>query len=131
MFGAFTALRGSIGWAGGLLHAHATCVRVKAYKEMTTIFCRLVDVLNNIEQTSALTDQFIGWGFRQDAYTNAFLTTTNYLKQHAAGKGLILGSAELAFDLGFDVPFVDDYRMGFRIGKQPAYVVIDKNRYEE
>jgi hypothetical protein len=131
MLGAFHTLRRLFGWAGRLLNSPAKCMRVNLYKVMTTMFCRLLDVLKNIEQTSALTDQFIGWGVPQDAYTNAFLTTTNYLTQHAEGKGLILGSAELAFELGFDSPLVDDYRMGFRSGKQPACVMFDKNPYEE
>lgn len=74
----------------------------------------------------------IGSRWRQDLYTNAYVATTDYLKQHALGKGLIIGSAELGFALGFDNRVVvDDYRLGFRSGKQPAYVVIDRNRYEE
>lgn len=40
-------------------------------------------------------------------------------------------SAELAFQLGFHSNVVDDYRLGFRSGTKPDFIVIDKNRYDE
>jgi len=64
-------------------------------------------------------------------YRNKYLVTTAFLKQHASDSDLIMGSAELAFDLGFEKNLVDDYRLGFRSGKKPDFVVIDRNRYEE
>ena len=67
----------------------------------------------------------------QNAYRNTYLATTQFLKQHAAPSQLIIGSAELAFQLGFDSNVVDDYRLGFRSGKKPDFIVIDKNRYDE
>jgi hypothetical protein len=42
-----------------------------------------------------------------------------------------MGSAELAFELGFDGNLVDDPRLGYRSGKRPTFIVIDQNRYAE
>jgi hypothetical protein len=42
-----------------------------------------------------------------------------------------MGSAELAFELGFGGNLVDDPRLGYRSGKRPSFIVIDKNRYAE
>ena len=52
----------------------------------------------------------------QRAYSTIYLATTNYLKAHAQGKGVIMGSAELAFQLGYADNLVDDPRLGFRSG---------------
>ncbi len=41
-----------------------------------------------------------------------------------------MGSAELGFQLGFDSNLIDDIRLGFRTGKRPAYIVMEK-RYAE
>jgi hypothetical protein len=73
----------------------------------------------------------IGRRTTQNPYANIYLPTTEFLKQHATPSQLIMGSSELAFQLGFDANVVDDYRLGFRSGKKPDFVVIDKNRYEE
>ena len=67
----------------------------------------------------------------QRAYSTIYLATTDYLKAHAQGKGVIMGSAELAFQLGYADNLVDDPRLGFRSGKRPNFIVIDKNRYAE
>ena len=67
----------------------------------------------------------------QRAYSTVYLATTDYLKEHAQGKGLVMGSSELAFELGFVDSLVDDQRLGFRSGKRPNFIVIDKNRYAE
>ena len=67
----------------------------------------------------------------QRAYSTIYLATTDYLKAHAQGKGVIMGSAELAFELGYADNLVDDPRLGFRSGKRPNFIVIDKNRYDE
>jgi len=43
-----------------------------------------------------------------------------------------MGSAEFGYALGFDgVRLTDDQRLGFRSGKRPDFVVLDKNRYQE
>jgi hypothetical protein len=66
----------------------------------------------------------------QRAYSKIYLATTNYLKEHARGKDMIMGSAELGFELSHK-SLVDDPRLGFRSGKRPNFIVIDKNRYAE
>jgi hypothetical protein len=67
----------------------------------------------------------------QRAYSTNYLAATDYLKEHARGKGVIMGSSELAFELGYADNLVDDQRLGFRSGKRPDFIVIDKNRYDE
>jgi hypothetical protein len=67
----------------------------------------------------------------QRAYATAYLPVTAYLKAHAPGNGVVMGSAELAFELGYGDSLVDDQRLGFRSGKRPNFIVIDKNRYAE
>jgi 4-amino-4-deoxy-L-arabinose transferase-like glycosyltransferase len=66
-----------------------------------------------------------------NAYANIFLPATDFLNENAVGKGIIMGSAELGFELGFDGDLVDDHRLGVISGKKPAYIVIDHNRYED
>ena len=67
----------------------------------------------------------------QRAYSTIYLATTGYLKEHAQGKGVVMGSSELAFELGYVDSLVDDSRLGFRSGKRPNFIVIDRNRYAE
>jgi hypothetical protein len=73
----------------------------------------------------------IGRRVTQRAYSRIYLATTGYLKEHAQGKDIIMGSSELAFELGYVDNLVDDPRLGFRSGKRPNFIVIDKNRYAE
>ncbi len=73
----------------------------------------------------------VGRRILQNPYKNTYLATTDFLKQKASNSQLIIGSAELAFQLGFHANVVDDYRLGFRSGKKPDFIVIDKNRYDE
>ena len=73
----------------------------------------------------------IGRRVTQRAYSTIYLATTNYLKEHAQGKGIVMGSSELAFELGYVDSLVDDPRLGFRSGKRPNFIVIDNNRYAE
>lgn len=68
---------------------------------------------------------------RQDAYDTQFLDETKYLKQHSSPGDLIMGSAELGFELGFDGNLVDDYLLGYGSGKRPDIIVLDKNRYQD
>ena len=67
----------------------------------------------------------------QRAYTTIYLPVTGYLQAHAQGNSVVMGSAELAFQLGYVDSLVDDQRLGFRSGKRPNFIVIDKNRYAE
>ena len=67
----------------------------------------------------------------QRAYATSYLPVTAYLKEHTQSKDIIMGSSELAFELGYVDNLVDDQRLGFRSGKRPNFIVIDKNRYAE
>jgi len=81
----------------------------------------------------ALTVQLAVAGSRivQDPYHKNYLSATQFLKQHATAGDVVFGSAELAFQLGFDGQVIDDYRLGFRTGKKASFVVLDQNRYVE
>jgi hypothetical protein len=59
------------------------------------------------------------------------MAAVDFLKSHPVPGGVIMGSAELAFQLGFDGAVVDDYRLGYRSGKKPSVIVLDRNRYQE
>ena len=67
---------------------------------------------------------------RRNDRAASFLPASAYLKSHAAPSAIIMGSPELAFELGFSDRLVDDVKLGFVSGKQPAYVVVER-RYEE
>jgi len=73
----------------------------------------------------------IGRRISQRALLRDYFPVTSYLSGQAKDKGLIMGSAELAFRVGFIDTLVDDQRLGFRSGKRPNFVVIDRNRYAE
>ncbi|MEO8592447.1 MAG: glycosyltransferase family 39 protein [Candidatus Solibacter sp.] len=64
----------------------------------------------------------------QRALSREYEPVTAYLKGRP---GIVMGSAELAFRLGFQDSMVDDPRLGYRSGKRPDFVVIDHNRYAE
>lgn len=71
------------------------------------------------------------WHIRQDLYRNDYLASIDYLKPRMHPGDVVFGSAELAFELGFDGPVVDDYRLGYRSGRHAAFIVLDRNRYQE
>lgn len=73
----------------------------------------------------------LGSRIRQNRYRDSYLATTEYLKQHAGPDDRIFGSAELAFELGFEGRVVDDFRLGYRTGKEARFIVLDQNRYRE
>jgi 4-amino-4-deoxy-L-arabinose transferase-like glycosyltransferase len=73
----------------------------------------------------------LGSRIRQNRYRDSFIATTEYLKQHAGPDDRIFGSAELAFELGFEGRVVDDFRLGYRTGKEARFIVLDQNRYQE
>ena len=73
----------------------------------------------------------LGSRIRQNRYRDSFLATTEYLRQHAGPDDRIFGSAELAFELGFEGHVVDDFRLGYRTGKKARFIVLDQNRYQE
>jgi hypothetical protein len=71
------------------------------------------------------------WHIRQNLYRNDYLASTNYLKPLLHPGDLVFGSAELAFELGFDGTVVDDYRLGYLTGRHATFIVLDRNRYQE
>ena len=66
----------------------------------------------------------------QRAYSTMYPATTGYLKAHAQAKDTIMGSAELTFETA-NGSLVDDPRLGYRSGRRPDFIVIDRNRYAE
>jgi len=70
---------------------------------------------------------------RQDLYRTIYLPAISELMQLDYESGIIMGSAELAFSLGFRQNLVDDPRLGFVSGKRPDIVVIEaryRSRFE-
>jgi 4-amino-4-deoxy-L-arabinose transferase-like glycosyltransferase len=68
--------------------------------------------------------------YRSNQYARQYLPAAAFLKSHSTPGGVIMGSAELAFQLGFHGDLVDDYRLGYRSGKRPSVVVLDKSHYQ-
>jgi len=68
---------------------------------------------------------------RQDYYHTAYLSSAAYLRDHMHPEDRVFGSAELAFELGFNGRLIDDYRLGYKTGQQARFVVLDQNRYQE
>ena len=68
---------------------------------------------------------------RRDEYHKDYLAAVDYLKQKLRPGDVVFGSAELAFELGFDGTVVDDYRLGYRSGRRATYIVLDRQRYDE
>jgi len=58
-------------------------------------------------------------------YRSRYLAATNYLKRNTKPNDLIMGSGELAFELGFDGQVLDDSRLGFLSGKRPKFIVVE------
>ncbi len=54
-----------------------------------------------------------------------YLAMASYLKQHTATGDVILGPAEMGFELGFERPIFDDQRLGYYSRKQPKFMVVN------
>lgn len=67
----------------------------------------------------------IGFRIVHNDYGNRYLKAVDYLQRHASPDALIVGSAELAFDLGFDGRVIDDSRLGYTSGLRPDYIVLE------
>jgi hypothetical protein len=63
---------------------------------------------------------------RQNSFQKSYLPAANFLKTNASRSSLIMGSTELAFELGFDANLVDDIRLGYYTGKKPDFIVVDE-----
>jgi hypothetical protein len=66
----------------------------------------------------------------RDNYHRRFLPAAQYLRQNASPPGLIMGSAELAFYLGFDWNIIDDIMLGTTTGRSARFIVMD-GRYSD
>ena len=63
---------------------------------------------------------------RQNDYRRSYLPAITFLKTNAEPSALIMGSTELAFQLGFESNLVDDIRLGYYSGKKPDFIVVDE-----
>jgi 4-amino-4-deoxy-L-arabinose transferase-like glycosyltransferase len=59
----------------------------------------------------------------QNAYREDYLPAVAFLNQHSGEKSLVIGSAEMAFGVGFE-RVVDDIRFGYHSGKTPDFIVM-------
>jgi 4-amino-4-deoxy-L-arabinose transferase-like glycosyltransferase len=65
---------------------------------------------------------------RANDYKNEYVRAVRYLQSNTRPDELIMGSAELAFSLGFERPLIDDERLGFYTGVRPDVIVVE-HRY--
>lgn len=61
-----------------------------------------------------------------DVHRTSYMPAVNFLKNNSDETTLIMGSAELGFELGFDGNLVDDTRLGYDSGKRPDLIVVDE-----
>jgi hypothetical protein len=73
----------------------------------------------------------IAQSLRANSYRASFAPAIRYLEASAPQDALIVGSAELAFGLGFDRALVDDYSLGYWHPKQQPLIVVMGRRYDE
>jgi hypothetical protein len=59
----------------------------------------------------------------QNSYQEDYLPAVAFLKQRSCDKTLVMGSAEMAFGLGFE-HVIDDIRFGYYSGKTPDFIVM-------
>jgi 4-amino-4-deoxy-L-arabinose transferase-like glycosyltransferase len=59
----------------------------------------------------------------QNSYQEDYLPAVAFLKHHSGDKTLVIGSAEIAFGVGFE-RVKDDIRFGYYSGKTPDYIVM-------
>lgn len=59
-------------------------------------------------------------------YRSDYMPVIEFLRHTASPGSLIMGSAELGFQLGFDRPLIDDVRLGYYSGKHPDFIVIEE-----
>jgi hypothetical protein len=59
----------------------------------------------------------------RNAYEHEYASAGRYIREHSGPNSLIMGSAELAFVLGFSPNLVDDPSLGTYTGKVPSFFV--------
>lgn len=62
---------------------------------------------------------------KQNTYGNYYLPMAKFLKENTAENELIMGGADVAFDLNFPKNHVADGRFGYYTGKRPKYIIYD------
>lgn len=67
---------------------------------------------------------------RQNGRSNRYVPAARFVQGMAHGRS-VMGSAELAFELGFSGRLIDDWRLGYRSGKRPDVLVVDEPRYAQ
>src|SRR3984957_4519751 len=58
-----------------------------------------------------------------------FNAAADFLRERLSGYRLVMASAEFGIPLQFDRRLIDDFRLGYRSGKQPDLIVMDTPRY--
>jgi hypothetical protein len=59
----------------------------------------------------------------QNSYQEDYLPAVAFLKHRSSDKTLVMGSAEMAFGMGFE-RVIDDIRLGYYSGKTPDFIVM-------
>jgi 4-amino-4-deoxy-L-arabinose transferase-like glycosyltransferase len=59
-----------------------------------------------------------------NVYQKSYLAATDFIDARAPAGSMVMGSAVLGFDLGYE-RIVDDVRFGFNTGKRPDFIVIN------
>jgi hypothetical protein len=72
----------------------------------------------------------VAYVVRRNDFNRSYLPAITYLKDHVPPSAMVMGSAELGFQLGFSDRLVDDVKLGSVSGKQPDIVVLER-RYED
>jgi hypothetical protein len=64
-----------------------------------------------------------------NVYQKSYLAATDFIKTHARDDSMVMGSAVLGFELGYE-RIIDDVRFGFNTGKRADFIVVN-DVYEE
>lgn len=67
---------------------------------------------------------------RRNNFGNEYAPVARYIEETSRPDAVVMGSAELGFELGFNDRLVDDVKLGAVSGKHPDYVVVEE-RYRE
>lgn len=64
---------------------------------------------------------------KQNTYGNCYLPLTKFLKENTAENELIMGGADIGFNLGFPKNHVADGRFAYYTGKRPKFIIYDSS----
>jgi hypothetical protein len=65
------------------------------------------------------------WRIVQNPYRETYWPVIEYLKQNVKPGETLMGTAELAFGLGFDTPVIDDIGLGYLTKKRADWIVVE------